>query len=88
MLLPDSMGGGVFLENPQRRTEEAKPHFALTQMSATAICHRVSAKSPRLPRKCGWGRAGVGKRGVRISKPLGSAHLQSEATKTSSNCAE
>lgn len=37
---------GAFPGNPQRRAEEAKPHLALTQMRATAICHSGFALSP------------------------------------------
>ena len=54
-------------------------------MRATAICH---ALSQRLPRKWGWGQAGTENGGLRISKPLSSAHLQSGGRKTRSNCVQ
>lgn len=51
----------TFLESPQR-TEEVKPHFASTQMSATTICQRICSKSQWPPRevRLGEGRDGNG----------------------------
>lgn len=49
----------TFLESPQR-TEEVKPHFASTQMSATTICRRICSKSqwPPWEVRLGEGRDG------------------------------
>lgn len=54
------------------RAQGAQPGFALTQLSATLLCHGVRSKSQRLPRKRGWGRGGggPGKGGLRMPRPL------------------